>query len=136
MGNVGEREREYHKPLCYAMPPPQQKTPPPVLALNILLLSKFLRFWSNFKEHLNACHIIFEILTQFFYISSKIWPYDVRDFDPYFVLIKFEILTYIFDISTKRDILNKVFKNLTNIFEALINLLDIVTKCSTFWPKC
>ena len=27
--------------------------PPPVLALNILFLPKFLRFWSNFKEHLN-----------------------------------------------------------------------------------
>ena len=59
---------------------------------------------------------MFEILTQFFDIPSKIKPYNVRDIDPNFVLIMLEILTHIFEISTKiREILN-MFKNLPKIY--------------------
>ena len=92
--------------------------PPTVLARNLLFLSKFLRFWSNFKEHLNEYLIMLEILPQIFDISSKIGSYNVLDFDPNYMLVMFKNLTQIFDISTKiEDILNKIFKNLKKVFE-------------------
>ena len=42
----------------------------------------------------------------------KIRPYNDRDFDPSFVLIMFDILTQIFDISTKISNILNMFKNL------------------------
>ena len=45
------------------------------------------------------------------------------------MLVMFEILIPIFDISTKtRDILNGMFINLIQIFESLIKMLDMFTK--------
>ena len=76
--------------------------------------SKFLWFWSNFKEHWNEYLIIFEIFTNFFDNSTKIRPYNDRDFEPNVEPKMIEVLTQIFNISTKvRDILNKISKMLT-----------------------
>ena len=69
-----------------------------------------------------------EILTQIFDITSKLRPYNVRDFDLYFELIMYKILSLI-DILTKiRDILDKILELLTKIFEGLIKISDILTK--------
>ena len=74
-------------------------------------MSKHLWFWSNFKELWNEYLIIFEIFTNFFNISTKIRPYNDRDFEPNVEPKMIEVLTQIFNISTKvRDILKKFLK--------------------------
>ena len=58
--------------------------------------------------------MLFEIFTNIFDISTKIRPYNDRDFEPNVELKMIEVLTQIFNISTKvRDILNKISKMLT-----------------------
>ena len=101
-------------------PPPPQ----PVLGCNILFLSKFLRSWSIFKEHLNEYLRKLEILIHIFDILINIRPYNVRDF-----VNNFSLLTQIIDISIKLwYTLNKLFKSSTNIFESLTKIFDILTK--------
>ena len=76
--------------------------PPLVSALNIFFLLKFLNFEQIQKSFERISYnVLYEILTHIFDISSKIRPYNVTDFDLDFVLIMFEILTQMFDISTK-----------------------------------
>ena len=57
-------------------------------------MSKFLRFWSNFKEHLNKYLITLEILSQIFDFSTKIRLYNVRVFIKiYFGPLRFHFLS-------------------------------------------
>ena len=101
-------------------PPPPQ----PGLGCNILFLSKFLRSWSIFKEHLNEYLRKLEILIHIFDILINIRPYNLRDF-----VNNFSLLTQIIDISIKLwYTLNKLFKSSTNIFESLTKIFDILTK--------
>ena len=65
---------------------------------------------------------MFEIFTNIFDISTKIRPYNDRDFEPNVELKMIEVLTQIFNISTKvRDIFNKISK--------------MSTKFSRFWSN-
>ena len=87
---------------------------PSIFLMENLFFVKTHRFWSNFKEHWNDYLIMFEIFTNIFDISTKIRPYNDRDFEPNVELKMIEVLTQIFNISTKvRDILNKISKMLT-----------------------
>ena len=75
-------------------------SPPPVSEWNIFFLSKFLRFWSNYKEYLNEYLIMWEKMTKIFNISSKIRSY-VQDFVLNFALRMFAMMVQFLDISTK-----------------------------------
>ena len=59
-------------------------------------IGHFVIFSSNFKEHLNEYLIMCEILTHIVDISTKIRPYNAREFDSNFDLIMFVILAQLF----------------------------------------
>ena len=99
-------------------PPPPQ----PVLGCNILFLSKFLRSWSIFKEHLNEYLIKLEILIHIFDILTNIRPYC-------------EILSAILAYWPKLSIFRSNFDTLwTNCSKVRPTFSRVWPKFSIFWP--